>query len=274
MIDKDEYPQTAELEMRCVNMLSRLWNSPRPTRRPDARPRAPARPPCSRSRPQAPLAAEEARGRGEHRAAQHGHGINVQICWEKFCNYFEVEPRYVPMEGNRFHLNGEEAVKLCDENTIGVVAILGSTSTALRTGQGDLGRPRRSAGAHRPRRADPRGRGFGGMVAPFRSGPSGTSAAAVASINTSPQVRQGLPWGWLGHLARPEALPKTSCSGGTLGGDMPTRALDFSRPGSQIVAQYYNFLGSASRATGASSRSAGTSPPTGPPPSRSSVPSS
>src|ERR687890_557866 len=54
-------------------------------------------------------------------------GINVQICWEKFCNYFEVEPRYVPMEGNRFHLNGEEAAKLCDENTIGVVAILGST---------------------------------------------------------------------------------------------------------------------------------------------------
>src|SRR5215204_1423693 len=54
-------------------------------------------------------------------------GINVQICWEKFCNYFEVEPRYVPMEGNRFHMNGEEAVKLCDENTIGVVAILGST---------------------------------------------------------------------------------------------------------------------------------------------------
>jgi glutamate decarboxylase len=52
---------------------------------------------------------------------------DVQICWEKFCNYFEVEPRYVPMEGNRFHLNGEEAVKLCDENTIGVVAVLGST---------------------------------------------------------------------------------------------------------------------------------------------------
>ena len=54
-------------------------------------------------------------------------GINVQICWEKFCNYWDVEPRYVPMEGDRLHLNAEEAVKLCDENTIGVVAILGST---------------------------------------------------------------------------------------------------------------------------------------------------
>ena len=28
MIDKDEYPQTAELEMRCVNILSRLWHAP------------------------------------------------------------------------------------------------------------------------------------------------------------------------------------------------------------------------------------------------------
>jgi glutamate decarboxylase len=54
-------------------------------------------------------------------------GINVQICWEKFCNYFELEPRYVPMERKRFRLNGEEAAKLCDENTIGIVAILGST---------------------------------------------------------------------------------------------------------------------------------------------------
>ncbi len=54
-------------------------------------------------------------------------GINVQVCWEKFANYWDVEMRLVPMEGDRFHLSGEEAVKLCDENTIGVVAILGST---------------------------------------------------------------------------------------------------------------------------------------------------
>ena len=54
-------------------------------------------------------------------------GINVQICWEKFANYWDVEMRLVPMEGDRFTLSAEEAVKLCDENTIGVVAILGST---------------------------------------------------------------------------------------------------------------------------------------------------
>jgi glutamate decarboxylase len=43
-------------------------------------------------------------------------GINVQICWDKFCNYFEVEPRFAPMAGERFHLDAEQAVGLCDEN--------------------------------------------------------------------------------------------------------------------------------------------------------------
>jgi glutamate decarboxylase len=54
-------------------------------------------------------------------------GINVQVCWEKFAKYWDLEMRLVPMEGDRFHLSAEEAVKLCDENTIGVIAILGST---------------------------------------------------------------------------------------------------------------------------------------------------
>jgi glutamate decarboxylase len=54
-------------------------------------------------------------------------GINVQVCWEKLANYWDVEMRLVPMEGERYNLSAEEAVALCDENTIGVVAILGST---------------------------------------------------------------------------------------------------------------------------------------------------
>ena len=53
-------------------------------------------------------------------------GINVQVCWEKFCRYWEVEPRFVPVEGDRFHLSAEKALELVDENTIGVVAIMGS----------------------------------------------------------------------------------------------------------------------------------------------------
>jgi glutamate decarboxylase len=132
MIDKDEYPQTAELEMRCVNMLSRLWNSPETDSATG----------CSTtgSSEAAMLGGMALKRRWQQRRRAAGEsadrpnmimGINVQICWEKFSNYFEVEPRYVPMEGNRFHLNGEEAAKLCDENTIGVVAASARHSTAL-----------------------------------------------------------------------------------------------------------------------------------------------
>ena len=54
-------------------------------------------------------------------------GINVQVCWEKFANYWDVEARLVPMDNDRFHLTAEEAVMRCNESTIGVVAVLGST---------------------------------------------------------------------------------------------------------------------------------------------------
>ena len=129
MIDKDEYPQTAELEMRCVNILSRLWHAPDA----DAGDRA-ARPPGSSEA--AMLGGLALKRRWQQRREAAGKptdkpnlvmGINVQVCWEKFANYWDVEMRLVPMEGDRFHLSAEEAVKLCDENTIGVVAILGST---------------------------------------------------------------------------------------------------------------------------------------------------
>jgi glutamate decarboxylase len=130
MIDKDEYPQTAELEMRCVNMLSRLWNSPSTDEATG----------CSTtgSSEAAMLGGLALKRRWQQRRRAAGEsterpnmimGINVQICWEKFCNYFEVEPRYVPMEGNRFHLSGEEAVKLCDENTMRVLTRLEKQSS-------------------------------------------------------------------------------------------------------------------------------------------------
>jgi glutamate decarboxylase len=54
-------------------------------------------------------------------------GANVQVCWEKFCTFWEVEARLVPVEGDRLHMDAESALALCDENTIGVVAVLGST---------------------------------------------------------------------------------------------------------------------------------------------------
>ena len=128
MIDKDEYPQTAALEMRCTNMLANLWHAPEAERATG----------CSTtgSSEAAMLAGLALKRRWQHARRAAGlpadrpnlvMGINVQVCWEKFANYWDVEMRLVPMEGERYHLSAEEAVELCDENTIGVVAVLGST---------------------------------------------------------------------------------------------------------------------------------------------------
>ena len=128
MIDKDEYPQTAELELRCVNMLSRLWNSPSHEQAIG----------CSTigSSEAAMLGGMALKWRWRERMKAAGKptdkpnlvmGINVQVCWEKFCRYWDVEPRYVPLEGERYHLSADEAAKLCDENTIGVIVVMGST---------------------------------------------------------------------------------------------------------------------------------------------------
>src|SRR6516162_6093983 len=128
MIDKDEYPQTAELERRCVNILSHLWNAPTGNQATG----------CSTTgSSEACMLGGMAllwRWRARRKAAAQDAakpnlvmGSNVQVCWEKFCRYWSVEPRFVPMVPGRYHLGAAEATALCDENTIGVVAILGST---------------------------------------------------------------------------------------------------------------------------------------------------
>src|SRR5215467_2879282 len=128
MIDKDEYPQTAMLEERCVNILADLWHAPECV---DATG-------CSTTgSSEACMLAGMAllwRWRERRRAAGAAAdrpnlvmGANVQVCWEKFCRYWQVEPRLVPMAKGRYHLTGPEAAARCDENTVGVVAVLGST---------------------------------------------------------------------------------------------------------------------------------------------------
>src|SRR6202046_2162433 len=128
MIDKDEYPQTAEIERRCVNIIGRMWHAPGTG---DVTGTS-----TTGSSEAAMLGGMALKWRWRERMKAAGKptgkpnlvmGANTQVCWEKFCRYWEVEPRQVPMEGDRYHMNAPEAVKLCDENTIGVVAILGST---------------------------------------------------------------------------------------------------------------------------------------------------
>jgi glutamate decarboxylase len=250
MIDKDEYPQTAELELRCVNILAQLWNAPGNGVQPAVG--------CSTigSSEAAMFAGLALKRRWQQRRRAAGAdtarpnlvmGINVQVCWDKFCNYFEVEPRLAPMAGERFHLDAEQAVSLCDENTIGVVAVLGSTFDGSYEPVAEIAKAlddlQSRTGLDVPVHVDG---ASGGMVAPFVDPDLQWDfrVPRVASINTSGHkyglVYPGVGWVlWRDASALPEEL---IFKVNYLGGEMPTLALNFSRPGGQVVAQYYTFL--------------------------------
>jgi glutamate decarboxylase len=250
MIDKDEYPQTAELELRCVNILAQLWNAPGNGVQPAVG--------CSTigSSEAAMFAGLALKRRWQQRRRAAGAdtarpnlvmGINVQVCWDKFCNYFEVEPRLAPMAGERFHLDAEQAVALCDENTIGVVAVLGSTFDGSYEPVAEIAKAlddlQSRTGLDVPVHVDG---ASGGMVAPFVDPDLQWDfrLPRVASINTSGHkyglVYPGVGWVlWRDASALPEEL---IFKVNYLGGEMPTLALNFSRPGGQVVAQYYTFL--------------------------------
>jgi len=248
MIDKDEYPQTAELEMRCVDIISRLWNAPDPN---DA-------PGCSTtgSSEAAMLGGLALKRRWQRAREAAGKstlkpnivmGSNVQVCWEKFANYWDVEPRLVPMEGNRYNLSAEGAVALCDENTIGVIAVLGSTYDGSYEPVKEICEAldafQKRTGINVPVHVDG---ASGGFVAPFLDPDLEWDfrLPRVASINASGHkyglVYPGVGWViWRDEAALPDEL---IFHVNYLGDDMPTFALNFSRPGAQIVAQYYNFI--------------------------------
>jgi len=248
MIDKDEYPQTAEIESRCVHMLSRLWQAPDPESATG----------CSTtgSSEAAMLGGLALKRRWQHKREAAGKpadrpnmvtGINVQVCWEKFANYWDVELRTVPMDGDRYHMTADEAVKLCDENTIGVVAVLGSTFDGsyepVQEICAALDDYQARTGIDVPVHVDG---ASGAFVAPFLD-PDVVwdfRLPRVASINASGHkyglVYPGVGWViWRDATALPADLIFWV---NYLGDSMPTFALNFSRPGAQVIAQYYNFI--------------------------------
>jgi glutamate decarboxylase len=254
MIDKDEYPQTAELEQRCVNILAHLWHAPA-TASDGSGIVAPG---CSTtgSSEACMLGGMALLWRWRARRAAAGApasapnlvmGANVQVCWEKFCRYWQVEPRKVPMAPGRLHLTGPEAAARCDQNTIGVVAIMGSTMDGsyepVLQINAELDALRASQGHDVPIHVDA---ASGGFVAPFlhQDLEWDFRVPRVASINASGHkyglVYPGVGWVlWRDAAALPADLVFRV---NYLGGEMPTFALNFSRPGGHVAAQYYNFL--------------------------------
>jgi glutamate decarboxylase len=245
MIDKDEYPQTAQIESRCVKMLAGLWNCPTHHNAVGTS--------TVGSSEAAMLAGMALKWRWRKRREDAGKaadkpnlvmGTNVQVCWEKFCRYWEVEPRQVPVEPGRLHLGADEAAERCDENTIGVVAILGSTFDGSYEPVKDiaaaLDRLEEEKGLDIPIHVDA---ASGGFVAPFIQPELEWDFCIprVQSINASGHkyglVYPGVGWAvWREPAALPEELVFNV---NYLGGNMPTFALNFSRPGSEVIAQYY-----------------------------------
>jgi glutamate decarboxylase len=247
MIDKDEYPQTAAIEARCVNIIANLWNA-------DEAEQATG---CSTtgSSEAVMLGGLALKWRWRERMRASGKatdrpnlvtGTNVQVCWEKFCRYWDVEPRLVPMEGERYTIGAQEAAALCDQNTIGVVAILGSTFDGsyepVKEISDALDKLEQEKGIHVPMHVDA---ASGGFVAPFIQPHVEWDfrLPRVQSINASGHkyglVYPGVGWAiWRNKAALPEDL---IFDVNYLGGHMPTFALNFSRPGSEVVAQYFMF---------------------------------
>src|SRR5664280_2815868 len=174
-------------------------------------------------------------------------GANVQVVWEKFARYFDVEPRYVPLTATRYVLGVPEALALVDENTIGVVAILGSTYTGeyepVEQLNDALAAREATTGQHLPIHVDA---ASGGFVAPFTEPELRWDfrLPLVRSINVSGH-KYGLVYpgiGWALWREPADVPPELVFHVNYLGGDEPTFSLNFSKGAGQVIAQYYNFL--------------------------------
>ncbi|MDR0805481.1 MAG: glutamate decarboxylase [Enterobacteriaceae bacterium] len=247
MIDKDEYPQSAEIEARCVHILADLWNSPS----------AKDTLGCSTtgSSEAAMLGGLALKWNWRKKRAAQGKSTDkpnlicgpVQICWHKFARYFDVELREIPLEGDRLGMNVEEVLKRVDENTIGVVPTLGVTFTChyepVKAISDALDKLQKETGLDIPIHVDG---ASGGFLAPFCTPELEWDfrLPRVHSINTSGHKFGLAPLGvgwvvWREAKCLPEEL---IFNVNYLGGNMPTFALNFSRPAGQIIAQYYNML--------------------------------
>ncbi|MFH1653316.1 MAG: glutamate decarboxylase [Pseudomonadota bacterium] len=248
MIDKDEYPQTAELEMRCVNILANLYHAPA-----EAKSCGCSTIGSSEAVMLGSMAMKwkwKARMKAQNKPTDKPNivlGIDVQVCWEKFCRYWEIEPRFIPMQNGRSGVNADEVIKRCDENTIGIGITMGTTFTGeyqpVKEINDALDKHNKKTGHDIPIHIDG---ASGGFILPFLQPKLEWDFRLkwVKSINVSGHkfglVYPGVGWViWRDWDELPEDL---IFKVNYLGGDMPTFAINFSRPGNQIVAQYYNFL--------------------------------
>ncbi|WP_417739319.1 glutamate decarboxylase [Rosistilla oblonga] len=247
MIDKDEYPQTAEIEARCVHMLADLWNSPAAANTIGCSTTGSSE--AAMLGGMAMKRAWEAKRKAAGKPYDKPNLITgpVQVCWHKFARYWDVELREIPMENDRLIMTPEEVIKRCDENTIGVVPTLGVTFTCqyepVQQVSDALDQLEKETGLDIRMHVDG---ASGGFLAPFCAPDLvwDFRLPRVKSINTSGHKFGLSPLGVGWVIWREEQdLPQEEIFWvNYLGGNMRDIALNFSRPGGPVVCQYYNFL--------------------------------
>ncbi len=247
LVDKDEYPQSAAIELRCVHMLADLWHSPE------------AKTTLGTSTIGSSEAAElgglamKWRWRKMREAAGKDTSKPnlvcgpVQVCWYKFARYFDVEIRSVPLTEERLEMTAESMMPYIDENTIGVVPTLGITYTCAYENVKDisdaLDRIQTEKGWDIPIHVDA---ASGGFIAPFLQPDLlwDFRLPRVKSINTSGHKfgLSPLGVGWVVWRETKDLPEDLIFYVNYLGGNEATFNLNFSKPAGQVIAQYYNFL--------------------------------
>lgn len=248
-IDKSEYPSTAKIEQDCVEMISNLWNVPS----------------VENSIGTSTVGSSEAcmlggmamKFRWRNNAEAKGLDITkkkpnlvissgFQVCWEKFCVYWDIEMRTVPMDEQHMSLNIDTVMDYVDEYTIGIVGILGITYTGkfddIKALDAKVEEYNQKNNAELGIHVDA---ASGGMFVPFVNPELEWDFRLknVISINTSGH-KYGLVYPGVGWIVWKDKkyLPKELIfEVSYLGGNMPTMAINFSRSASQIIGQYYNF---------------------------------
>jgi glutamate decarboxylase len=247
LMDKDEYPQSAEIERRCVHMLADLWNAP------DSANTIGASAIGSSEACMLAGMAAKFRWRAKRRAA----GLStdkpnmvcgpVQVVWHKFARYWDVEMREVPMSPGKYCLDAEQMLEQVDENTIFVMTTFGVTYTGAYEPVAELAQALDQLQADTGLDIDLHVDGASGaFLAPFMAPDLQFDfrTPRVKSISTSGHKFGLAPLGvgWVVWRDRSELPEELIFHVSYLGGDMPDFQINFSRPAGQIIAQYYQFI--------------------------------
>ncbi|KAK4274991.1 hypothetical protein QN277_018140 [Acacia crassicarpa] len=249
-VDMDEYPVTTDLQNRCVNMIAHLFNAPLQESEPAVGVGTVG------SSEAIMLAGLAFKRKWQNRRKAEGKpidkpnivtGANVQVCWEKFARYFEVELKEVKLREDYFVMDPEKAVEMVDENTICVAAILGSTLNGefedVKRLNDLLIEKNNETGWDTTIHVDA---ASGGFIAPFLYPDLEWDfrLPLVKSINVSGH-KYGLVYagiGWVIWRSKDDLPDELIFHINYLGADQPTFTLNFSKGSSQVIAQYYQLI--------------------------------